>query len=249
MTNINDSYFDGLYKDIWRNIIPDILTVREVEFILDYFKLKPGDKILDLMCGYGRHTIALARKGVLVTAVDNLEDYIDEIKRIANDEQLPVISMKENIVGYQPTDTFDLVICMGNSLNFFNEADTLTILSNASSALKLNGQILINTWSLEEIVKEKFKEKSSSTISDLKFDANSQFLDHPKRIETETTITTAEGKIEKKLAIDFVFSVPEIKSLFAKAGFAFRENYSIPGKKKFTIGEPRAYIIAENKNR
>ena len=63
MNNINDSYFDGYYKDIWRSIIPAELTRKEVDFIVSYFKLQPGNKVLDIMCGYGRHAIALAKKG------------------------------------------------------------------------------------------------------------------------------------------------------------------------------------------
>ena len=92
MENINDSYFDGYYKDIWRTIIPDELTVKEVDFMLPYFNLQPGSKVLDLMCGYGRHAIALAKKGINVTAVDNLDDYIDEIKEVAEKENLPIKS-------------------------------------------------------------------------------------------------------------------------------------------------------------
>ncbi|MBL0273648.1 MAG: class I SAM-dependent methyltransferase [Chitinophagaceae bacterium] len=79
MSNINDTFFDGSYKDIWRKIIPEELTVKEVDFMLSYFNLQPGNKVLDLMCGYGRHAIALARKGIAVTAIDNLEDYTREI--------------------------------------------------------------------------------------------------------------------------------------------------------------------------
>jgi hypothetical protein len=30
-----------------------------------------------------------------------------------------------------------------------------------------------------------------------------------------------------------------------QAGFIMKEIYSIPGRKKFTLGEPRAYIVAE----
>jgi len=55
MSNINDLFFDGHYKDIWRAIIPAQLTDREVRFMLEYFDLKPGDEVLDMMCGYGRH--------------------------------------------------------------------------------------------------------------------------------------------------------------------------------------------------
>ncbi|HKB43030.1 MAG TPA: hypothetical protein VKC90_01525, partial [Chitinophagaceae bacterium] len=64
MDNINDTYFDGYYKEIWRAMIPDELTRKEIEFIVPYFNLQPGSKVLDLMCGYGRHAIALAKKDI-----------------------------------------------------------------------------------------------------------------------------------------------------------------------------------------
>ena len=64
MSNINDTFFDGHYKEIWKTLIPDELTVKEVDFMVPHFGLQPGSKVLDLMCGYGRHAIALAKKGI-----------------------------------------------------------------------------------------------------------------------------------------------------------------------------------------
>ena len=87
MGNINDIYFDGLYKEIWKTIIPDELTVKETDFMVTYFGLQPGNKVLDLMWGYGRHTLALARKGIHVTAIDNLAAYTAEIKEAADREK------------------------------------------------------------------------------------------------------------------------------------------------------------------
>lgn len=86
MDNINDNFFDGYYKDIWRTLIPEELTVKEVDFMIPFFNLGSGSKVLDLMCGYGRHALGLARKGITVTAVDNLSAYINEVKAIAEKE-------------------------------------------------------------------------------------------------------------------------------------------------------------------
>jgi hypothetical protein len=51
--------------------------------------------------------------------------------------------------------------------------------------------------------------------------------------------------MEKKKAVDYIFSVAEMEAMLNKAGFILNEVYSIPGRKKFTLGEPRAYIVAE----
>src|SRR5258708_5052208 len=115
--NVNDSFFEGEYKKLWRLFIPEELTKRELDFIFQYFNLSPGDSALDIMCGYGRHAIGLARKGVHVTAVDNLKDYIDEIKGIAESEDLPVHAVQSAALDFSTTEQFNLAICMGNSIN------------------------------------------------------------------------------------------------------------------------------------
>jgi SAM-dependent methyltransferase len=247
MGNINDSYFDGYYKDIWRSIIPDDLTVKEVEFMLSYFNLQPGNKVLDLMCGYGRHSIALAKKGMKVTAVDNLNDYINEVKLASEKDNLSITAEQADVANYEPTEMFDLVICMGNSLNFFNADDAIRLFRNISTHLNKGGNLLINSWSIAEIAIKNFKDKSWSTVGDKKFLVDCKYLFHPARIEFEHLILTPDGKTESKTGIDYIFSVNEIETMLNQTGFVLKELYSIPGKKKFILGEPRVYIVAEKK--
>lgn len=245
MENINNSYFDGYYKEIWRASIPDELTVKEIDFMLPYFHLQPGSKVLDLMCGYGRHAIGLAKKGIAVTAVDNLDDYITEVNELSEKENLPLKTVKADVIKYKADDVFDMAICMGNSLNFFNADETLKIFSNISACLKSSGHLLINSWSLAEIAIKNFKEKSWSNVGNLKFISESKYLFHPTRIETEHLILAPGGKTETKKGIDYIFSVAEMEAMLNKTGFVLKEIFSIPGKKKFTLGEPRAYIVAQ----
>ena len=245
LENINNSFFDGHYKDIWRHIFPEKTTQAEVDFIVEAANLKQGEHILDIMCGYGRHSLELAKKGINVTAVDNLTDYINEIKEKAKARNLPIESTCADILEMQIDQEFDAVICMGNSLQFFNEEDLTRILSNISAHLKSGGIFFINTWSLAEIAVKNFTDKSWSRIGELLFLTESKFLFHPTRIETVSMIITDKGDREEKKGIDFIYSISELETLLNKTGFKLKEIYSIPGKKQFTVGEPRAYIVAE----
>lgn len=243
--NVNNYFFDGHYKDIWRHIFPEKTTQAEVDFIVEEGKLKPGEHVLDIMCGYGRHSLELAKRGINVTAVDNLPDYINEVKEKAATKHLPVESICTDVLEMQIDQEFDAVICMGNSLQFFNEEDSMRILSNISAHLKTGGKFFINTWSLAEIAVKNFKDKSWSRIGELLFLTESKFLFHPARIETSGLIITDKGDREEKKGIDFIYSISELESMLNKTGFQLKEIYSIPGKKQFTVGEPRAYIVAE----
>ncbi len=245
MNNINDIYFDGYYKDIWRSIIPAELTPKEVDFMVQYFNLEPGNNVLDIMCGYGRHAIALAKKGLNVTAVDNLDEYTTEIEGIAKKEELSLNVIKADILEYKIEKKYDLALCMGNSLNFFNATEVSGLLTNLNSHLKEGANLLINTWSLAEIVIRNFVSRSWSETNGLKHICESRFLFHPTRVESDSIFLSPDGSMEKKQAVDFIFSVAEMEALLTNAGFELKEVYSIPGKKKFTLGDPRAYIIAE----
>jgi SAM-dependent methyltransferase len=247
MPNINDTYFDGYYKEIWRTIIPDELTVKELDFMLPYFSLQSGSKVLDLMCGYGRHTIALAQKGIQVTAVDNLAAYTEDIQQKVLADNLPVEVVCGSVLNFSTDKKYDLALCMGNSLNFFNAEETQQLFSNVAAMLKEDGHFLINSWSIAEIVFKNFKGKSWSEVRGLKYLTDSKVLFHPTRMETESTIIAPDGDTEVKTGIDYIFSLNEMEAMLNKAGLQMKEVYSIPGRKKFTIGEPRSYFVAAKK--
>lgn len=247
MSNINDDFFDGLYKDVWKALIPAELTQKEVDFMIPYFGLDEKSQVLDMMCGYGRHAIALAEKGIRVTAVDNLTDYIREIKKTADERSLPITAVLADAAGYEANKTYDLAICMGNSLNFFNAADVEKILKNTTAHLKPGGHLLVNSWSLAEIAIPRFKEQSSGEIAGIKMESFCRQLSDPIRIETVTTMTGLNGEPETKTAVDYIFTIAEMEMLITRAGLQLLHIYSVPPKKEFVAGDPRAYIIAQKK--
>jgi SAM-dependent methyltransferase len=246
--NINNHFFDGYYKDIWRHIFPEKTTLAEVDFIFDASKLNTESHLLDIMCGYGRHSIELAKRGVHVSAVDNLPDYINEIKEAAAVQNLDIDCICADILEMQIDKKFDVVICMGNSLQFFNEEDTLRVLTNISDHIKPGGKFYINTWSLTEIAVKNIKEKSWSRIEDFLLISDCKILFYPTRMEMNSIIMTDKGEREEKMGIDYIFSINEMEAMLNKTGFRLKEIYSIPGKKLFTVGEPRAYIVAEKES-
>ena len=68
------------YKKIWTLSIQDMSwvedTARQVDFLIEKLELKGNENILDLACGFGRHSLELARRGFEVTGVDITPAYI-----------------------------------------------------------------------------------------------------------------------------------------------------------------------------
>ncbi|HMR90892.1 MAG TPA: methyltransferase domain-containing protein [Chitinophagaceae bacterium] len=247
MVNVNDTFFEGQYKEIWRAVTPAQLTDKEVAFLISYFDLKPGSRVLDFMCGYGRHALGLARQGVWVTAVDNLADYISEIEKTAAEEQLPVKAVQASVTEFIPESDFDLVICMGNSLNFFDKGTLQSLLSRLAAAIRQGGALLIHTWSLTETVVKEFVPRSWAAFGDTKILTEARYLLRPARIESTTTIISPEGIIETREGVDYIFSLAEMEDMLQDAGFFLKAAYTVPGRKEFEPGDSRAYLIAQKK--
>lgn len=63
-------------------------TAQEVGFLLEALGLVPGQRVLDVGCGPGRHSLALARRGLAVTGIDRSRDFIGLARDAAAAEAL-----------------------------------------------------------------------------------------------------------------------------------------------------------------
>ena len=242
--NINNSFFAGLYKHAWKGIIPAGLTEAEVDFIAEITAIKSSGKILDIMSGYGRHTLELGRRGVQVTAVDNLQDYIDEIKIKASEQNLPIDAIQSDVLNIKLNGLYDAAICMGNSFAFFDKHDAVRVLKNISTHLKRGGVLIINSWMIAEIAIKHFKEKDWHYAGEYKCMLEYKYCFFPSRIESEQTIISPDGLIESVKGVDYIFTLDELEQMLNEAGLRTQGLFSTPRKKKFALGDGRIYIVA-----
>jgi len=242
--NINNNFFEGLYKHAWKGIIPPGLTEAEVDFIQEIGAIKSTAKILDIMCGYGRHSLELARRGAQVTAIDNLQEYIDEIKIKASKQNLGIDAIQSDILHVTLDELYDVAICMGNSFAFFDKADAVTVLKNISNHLKPGGIFIINSWMIAEIAIKHFKQKDWHYAGGYKCILEYNYCFHPSRIESEQTIISPDGLVESVKGVDYIFTLDELEEMFNEAGLKTKDLYSTPRKRKFTLGDGRIYIVA-----
>ncbi len=243
--NINNTFFQGVYKDVWKKLMPPALSVAECDFILEIADLEAGSKVVDIMCGYGRHAIELAKRGIAITAVDNLEDYIIEIQNEAGKGNFPIHAFTADAMNAQLSETFDAAICMGNSFSFFNKEDATLLLKRIASHLKPNGVFIIGSWTIAEIAIRHFREREWRHVEDYKYLIENKFFFHPNRIESEHTLINANGPAETIEGIDYIFTLSELEQMFNHAGLTTKGLYTTPRKKRFSIGDTTIYIVAE----
>jgi 2-polyprenyl-3-methyl-5-hydroxy-6-metoxy-1,4-benzoquinol methylase len=126
-------------------------TLAEVDFIEKELKLTPGNVILDVGCGTGRHSIELAKRGYQVTGVDISSGMLSEAKNSAAEANVHVEWVHKDAVKFSPTKSYDAVICLCEGAFGLVGRDEepierdLAILKNISNALKPKGRFIMTT--------------------------------------------------------------------------------------------------------
>jgi cyclopropane fatty-acyl-phospholipid synthase-like methyltransferase len=242
--NINDTFFNGVYKEVWRRLIQPGLSEAECDFLIDVAHLQPGDAVLDLMCGYGRHALELAKRGYAVTAVDNSTDYIAEIETTAQENAWPVNAIASGALEVNLTGTYKAAICMGNSFAFFNREDALALLKKVAAHLEDNGVFVINSWMIAEIAIRHFREKDWNEVPGFKCLISNRYCFQPSRVESEHIIIDDNGSMESIHAVDYIFTLSEMEGMFQEAGLKTKGLFSTPKKRPFRLGDNSVYIVA-----
>ena len=95
-------------------------TKRQVDFLIDKLELKGNERILDLACGFGRHSLEFARRGYEVTGVDITPAYI----RYGTVVQMALFRLCASFAKYFQTDYIGVLA--GRIIEIVNEPDAKT---------------------------------------------------------------------------------------------------------------------------
>jgi SAM-dependent methyltransferase len=168
---------------------------REIPFVLKCLPASRRARVLDMACGSGRHSIALAQRGFEVVGFDNSVEMIRIARTLADKEgakpELLVGDMLK-VKGFV-NPAFDLVICLGNSLALLPSQDAVRdVVSSVHSLLSSGGFFIFQVLNFEEIRKSGFRffpVKTGTTQEGYEV-IFLRFFDHSERQPVSTLVMT-----------------------------------------------------------
>jgi len=122
-------------------------------------RAKAHSSILDLACGTGNYSLALAHLGWKVTGVDLDEQMIDLARAKVRDKRCRFeVGDMRRLREVCAEDEYDLVLCIGNSLaHLTNKQDIIRLLVDCLAILKQGGKLIVQIVNFDRLLKNRIK--------------------------------------------------------------------------------------------
>jgi SAM-dependent methyltransferase len=134
--------------------------VRMLPAVLERFGLWPR-KILDLACGEGTFAVAMAKRGLQVTGVDQSPEMLEIAKDRAATESVRVRFLEQDMRSLRLRGRFDLITCWFDSLNYLLEMDDLArTFIGVSRVLAKDGVFIFDVNTIRGLAVEWVREPS-----------------------------------------------------------------------------------------
>jgi SAM-dependent methyltransferase len=218
-----DKWFED--ESLWRETYPFMfpeeefhLAEEQVEKALTLVGYQGGD-VLDLCCGPGRHSLALAKRGIRVTAVDRSEFLLSKAKAEAARSNLEIEFVLDDMRQFVRSHSFSLILNMTTSFGYFDDKeDDLTVLRNAYQSLKPGGAMFIEVLGKEPLARRYQHTRSTPGADGALRIVRHEICEDWTRCRHEWVLV--KGATAKSFNFQIrLYSGKEMKDIMERAGF------------------------------
>jgi len=241
--NIEDVFNVNDYMYFYSEKLTEERTKREVEFLVKVLELKEPKRILDLACGFGRHTIKLAELRHEVVGVDIMEGFLEIARKKAEEQGVSVKFMKGDMRETNFKEEFDIVLLLYTSFGYFSDEENFKVLQNVYKALKPNGLFCLDVPNRDFVVKHlppcSVLEKGEDLMIDMpSFDVFTGRMNVRR-------ITIRNGRRREVSYSIRLYTFTELKELLKRAGFEVYKVFGHWDGRELSLNAPRMIVVAQ----
>jgi SAM-dependent methyltransferase len=223
MTSPSTEWFAD--ESLWEALYPFAFTdsvlasgEEQIEKVVRLTGVERG-AVLDLCCGPGRHSVALAKRGFAVTAVDRSPFLLNKARARAAEAGVKIEFVAEDMRRFIRPAAFDLVVNIFTSFGYFDDpADNRKVVDLVRESLKPGGVFLLEMVS-KECVARMFHPTTSTELpnGDVLVQRH-EVIDDWARIRNRWTLISS-GVARTFEFRHWLYSGAEMKDLLTRAGF------------------------------
>jgi cyclopropane fatty-acyl-phospholipid synthase-like methyltransferase len=237
------TFFTAPVMRFWEAAVPQEATDSERTFILRHLRAQPPATLLDVPCGSGRHALALAQAGFAVTGIDLSQAALSRAAALAQTAALRVSFVHSDMLELNTEGPHDGLICMGNSLGYFEPALTRTLLHRFAATLRPGGRLILDTSVCAESLLPLAAERSFAFPGGT-YEQQITYDTAQSVINTQAQLTI-DGRTHELRYRHFVMTSGELVRSLSAAGFDIRGLYGDTEDGAFVPGSPRLLLVAE----
>ncbi|MBC8382436.1 MAG: class I SAM-dependent methyltransferase [Candidatus Cloacimonetes bacterium] len=231
------------YMYFYGDELNDERTNREVAFLVDEMEMNKPMSVLDVACGFGRHSIKLAELGHHVTGIDYMEGFLSLARKQAEEKGLKINFIKKDMRQVEFNEEFDRALLLFTAFGYFSDEENLEVLKKISKALVQGGLFCFDTFNRDAFLKD-FKQYFVHEIrQDLMIDRNT-FDPKTGRLIDERIIIR-DGKRKDVPFSLRLYDYNEIEKMIEQGGMKIDKVYGDWKKSPFTMNSKGMKIIAK----
>lgn len=238
------NFFEAGSPFLQHPLLTAVRTTQEIDFILGQLELPAAARILDVGCGFGRHTVELAKRGFAVTGIDPAAAMIAAARQRAEAEGVSVDFRQMAAESFVADKEYEAAICLFTTLGQVSaSSENSQLLERVYAALQPGGWFVVEVPQRDTAVSQlkpsdKFGEGARYTAVSRQYDPENQLV-------TETFKLVAPEKTDTFLLQYRLFSRAELVDLLTRAGFAVRALFSDYAGGPLTADSPTMLLSAQ----
>ena len=138
------SFFDERYLDFYPVLRRATVAPEDAAFVARVLGLEPGARVLDLGCGTGRHSVALAQLGLRVTGLDLSEHLLARARATEEAAGIAVEWLRRDLRDLDGLGPFDAVVSLFTAFGFFGDVEDERVLQAVARVLNPGGRFLLD---------------------------------------------------------------------------------------------------------
>ncbi len=227
-------------------------TVAEVDRALAMLKPQGSERVLDLACGIGRHSLELSRRGFEVVGVDISPELLEMAEREAEAQSLEIAFLRADLRELDLKDEFDLVLSLNDGAVGYFETDeeNYRTFEVISQALRSGGGHLMqlpNVLHAEKHLPQKTWIAGEATVELIDHRWNGQ----TRYLEGATVPIRIGEPFEKFEPIPFrqrLYSAEELTDLYESVGMRLANTFGGSGKPRMPKDNQYEVFVEGRKN-
>jgi ubiquinone/menaquinone biosynthesis C-methylase UbiE len=185
---------------------------------------EPGGDVIDVPCGFGRHSIPLARAGFAVTGVDRSQRLLDEARRRAGDDGPQLVNADYRELPF-PDASFDAALNLFSSIGYLGDEEDTNALAEIGRVLRPRARLVIETMHRDLLV-SRWSEQDWRLLGEGRLLLERRTFDQAAGIVQSTqTVILSSGERDSRTWSIRLYTATELVAMLDRAGFAEAKCY------------------------